>query len=320
VSSATTAVTLSPTFIDPGAYGYVNTTFVTAGVPYTASSLAVGNNSFDLVAYAPNGLDYMIYHFTIVRAADSTAPNAPSGLLATATSSSIALSWSASSESDVASYRVYKNGTLFTTVPTGTLSTILNSLLELTSYSLQVSAVDNAGNESIKSSALIVTTRESSLYMSTPQTVTSGSLQLNGFKQEIPMSLSSFDFRDLTGLNSGWKLRLSASPVLEKVGLGFSFPTGSLTINPNLLVSPTGFNTNGSPHILLATSTSIDIGPVTLVNAGVGEGAGSYQISFPTNALTLHVDPKYALVDQIYYPLVSTPYESTLTWNISVGP
>jgi chitodextrinase len=91
---------------------------------------------------------------------DTTAPSVPTNLSGTSTSSSVTLSWSASTDNvGVASYRVMRNGVSVGTV-TGT--TFTNSgLAASTTYSYTVSAVDAAGNRSAESATRQVTTSAS---------------------------------------------------------------------------------------------------------------------------------------------------------------
>lgn len=87
-------------------------------------------------------------------AADTQAPSIPSGLSASAVSSSqINLNWSASTDNvGVAGYKVYRGGSYLKSV-TGT-SASDTGLSPGTAYSYQVSAYDAAGNESAKSSTV----------------------------------------------------------------------------------------------------------------------------------------------------------------------
>ena len=62
--------------------------------------------------------DPMTYHF----AADSTAPAAPTGLLASTVGTGVKLSWTASTSTDVSAQDVYRNGQWLGTVPVGQLS------------------------------------------------------------------------------------------------------------------------------------------------------------------------------------------------------
>ncbi|OHA91092.1 MAG: hypothetical protein A2665_01340 [Candidatus Zambryskibacteria bacterium RIFCSPHIGHO2_01_FULL_46_30] len=96
---------------------------------------------------------------------DTTAPSIPSGLTANATSQSqIQLSWNTSTDptgvgqavSGVLEYQVFRGGTLLnTTVSTAYLDT---NLTPGVTYSYQVTAVDNAGNISSRSSSVFATT------------------------------------------------------------------------------------------------------------------------------------------------------------------
>lgn len=94
--------------------------------------------------------------------ADSQAPSSPSNLtLGTVTSSSIALSWTASTDNiGVSGYDVYMNSTLKTST-VGTSVTI-NSLSPSTTYNFYIIAKDAAGNTSTASNTISGTTSASS--------------------------------------------------------------------------------------------------------------------------------------------------------------
>jgi hypothetical protein len=88
---------------------------------------------------------------------DITAPAVPSGLSATAGDEQVVLTWTANSESDLASYKVYGGTsasptTLLSTVNTGTETYTHTGLTNGTTYYYRISAVDNSGNESSKTS------------------------------------------------------------------------------------------------------------------------------------------------------------------------
>ncbi|MFH0986926.1 MAG: PKD domain-containing protein, partial [Candidatus Micrarchaeota archaeon] len=90
---------------------------------------------------------------------DTTAPSVPSNVHSTsAASNSISLSWTASADSasGIASYEIYRGGSLIGT----TASTIYTDLglTPETSYSYTVKAIDNAGWKSPASSALTAST------------------------------------------------------------------------------------------------------------------------------------------------------------------
>jgi chitodextrinase len=90
---------------------------------------------------------------------DTTGPTTPTGLAATAISSSrIALSWSASTDNvAVTGYRVYRNGVFLATL--GNVTTYESAgLAASTTYTYNVDAVDAAGNASGTSAAASATT------------------------------------------------------------------------------------------------------------------------------------------------------------------
>lgn len=106
-------------------------------------------------------------------ALDTVAPSAPSGLLATAVSSSqINLSWTAATDNmGVAGYKIYRNGSMIGTAGITSYSDLGRS--SSTTYTYAVSAYDAAGNTSGLSPSASATT--SSSIGSSPSTVSPGS-------------------------------------------------------------------------------------------------------------------------------------------------
>jgi chitodextrinase len=92
---------------------------------------------------------------TATTQADTAAPTAPASVSALATSSGQAsLSWPAAQDNvGVESYKVYRNNTLLRTLPGGTRTLNDNTVSPNTDYKYEVSAVDEAGNESAKTVA-----------------------------------------------------------------------------------------------------------------------------------------------------------------------
>jgi RHS repeat-associated protein len=89
---------------------------------------------------------------------DTTAPSIPTGLSATAVSSTrVNLAWAASTDNvGVQGYRLYRNGSLISTVGSTTWSD--TGLSPNTAYSYAVAAIDGAGNASVQSTTAGVTT------------------------------------------------------------------------------------------------------------------------------------------------------------------
>ena len=135
----------------------------TTGTSYTATGLAASTSySFQVRARDAAGnasaLSAALTVSTKANPTDTTPPSVPTGLSSPSqTSSSIALSWNASTDNvGVAGYDVYRGGTLIAS-PTGTSYTA-TGLAASTSYSFQVRARDAAGNASALSAAITAST------------------------------------------------------------------------------------------------------------------------------------------------------------------
>lgn len=88
---------------------------------------------------------------------DTTPPNVPGGLSATPGSREALLTWTANSEPDLAGYNLYRNGVkINSSLLTGTSYTDDN-LVNGTAYGYELTAVDQKGNESARSPAVMVT-------------------------------------------------------------------------------------------------------------------------------------------------------------------
>jgi len=129
------------------------------GLSYSDTGLSAATTySYRVSAYDAAGNASSQTDAISVNTGDTTAPSVPAGVSATAVSSArIDLSWTASTDDvGVASYRVYRGGSLLATV-TGT-SYSDTGLEAGTSYTYNVSAVDGAGNASSLSADASATT------------------------------------------------------------------------------------------------------------------------------------------------------------------
>jgi subtilisin family serine protease/chitodextrinase len=80
---------------------------------------------------------------------DTTPPAAPAGLTATAGVQSVSLDWADNGESDLASYRVYRDGVQIATAAASAYTD--SGLTAGVTYRYRVTAVDRSGNESVPS-------------------------------------------------------------------------------------------------------------------------------------------------------------------------
>ena len=99
---------------------------------------------------------------TLTPAPDTQAPTAPTVSASGTTTSSTNLSWSGATDNiGVTGYQVYQNGVLIATV-TGTSYTV-TGLAASTTYSFSIKALDAAGNASVSSNTVSVTTLTNSV-------------------------------------------------------------------------------------------------------------------------------------------------------------
>jgi len=141
------------------------------GVSWTLADINSSGFGLAFAAHTgPTGANYehvMVGHIRITvyytpppPPPDTTPPSAPSNLNSTGkTTTSVSLAWNASTDSGgsgLAGYRIYRNGSEVGT--TSTTSYASSGLSPSTSYSYYVRAYDNAGNLSVSSGTINVTT------------------------------------------------------------------------------------------------------------------------------------------------------------------
>ena len=169
--------------------------------------------------------------------ADTTAPSTPTGLTATAVSSSqINLTWVAATDNTgVAGYRVYKSGNLIATTTGKTYSD--TGLLPSTIYSYSVAAFDAAGNTSAASAQVSGTT------LTATSVVTSVLVLGAGYYPDIAAGYASAN---------GRTIELQATNI-----------AGILTANQNYVVSLVGGYDSSYANRSGGMATIIN-GPVTI--------------------------------------------------------
>ena len=147
-----------------GYYLYRNGTMIanTPGYPYYTDSVAAGAYSYTVAAYDKNGLVSPLSNptQTVTVQNDTVAPTQPGALVASISTSSVGLSWAASTDNfGVIGYYIYKNGSrLITSAPITGTSYLDTNLSEGTSYTYSVVAYDAVGNISTPTPVVNVTT------------------------------------------------------------------------------------------------------------------------------------------------------------------
>ncbi len=168
-----------------------------------------------------------------VNPGDTSAPSVPSGLtVKSATSSSLAISWSASTDNvGVSGYKIAVNGSQYMTA-SGTSATV-SGLSADTSYSISVAAYDAAGNSSAYGAAVTGKTAASTVPTDGPATGVPGtpSLSQNKWNGEADYTITM----DMWWGNNGTLFELlengavvasraltDASPTAQRVAVAFS--------------------------------------------------------------------------------------------------
>jgi len=124
----------------------------------TLVSVSYSNVYGIVLANTSTTADFTLYEMDVYGTYhDRTPPGAPTGLTASPGDSKAILSWTTPSGGDViAGYNVYRGGVKVNTSLISANSYTVTGLANAASYSFQVSAVDTAGNESPKSTAVSV--------------------------------------------------------------------------------------------------------------------------------------------------------------------
>ncbi|WP_258171283.1 fibronectin type III domain-containing protein [Paenibacillus sp. R14(2021)] len=186
---------------------------------------------------------------------DTQAPTAPTNLSSPSkTSTSVNLSWTASTDNiGVTGYDIYNGSTLAGTVTSGTAFTV-SGLTANTAYSFTVKAKDAAGNVSLASNALSVTTNTSS----------------DTQAPTVPSSLTS-PSKTSTSVNLSW----TAST--DNIGVaGYDIYNGSTLVGST--TSATTFTVSG-----LSASTAYSF-TVKAKDAAGNVSAASNSVSVTTDA------------------------------------
>lgn len=102
----------------------------------------------DLMTVVPDGLT----------AVDYTPPAVPTGFSASPSSTQVYLAWNANTETDLASYRIYRNSVLIATLAAGQPRNFTDTgLTNSVAYTYAISAVDTAGNDSGPTAGIVAT-------------------------------------------------------------------------------------------------------------------------------------------------------------------
>jgi len=211
---------------------------------------------------------------------DTTAPTAPTALAAgTPTATSVALSWTASTDAvGVTGYDIYRGTTLVGS--STTTSYTATGLTAATTYSFTVKAKDAAGNVSNASSAVSVTTTSTSTPTPTPtptatngtggcavkytasswNTAFTGSIKVTNSSASALTSWSlKFSFANGQVVTQGWSAKWSqsgADVTVSNEAWNGNLAAGA-SVNTGFNGSHTGTNTNPTAFTLNGTTCTV---------------------------------------------------------------
>ncbi|WP_269770241.1 glycosyl hydrolase family 18 protein [Cystobacter fuscus] len=194
---------------------------------------------------------------------DTQAPTAPANLTSPSkTSTSVALSWSASSDNvGVTGYDVYRNGSLAGS-STGTSYTV-GGLSASTAYSFSVKAKDAAGNVSAASSTLSVTTSASGGNCTVSPGVPSGLTSPSKDASSVSLSWTA----PSAGTNCsivGYDVYNGSTRVAQTNGTATSYTVGGLSASTAYTFSVAARNESGT------SAKSAGLNVTTSANTGGG--------------------------------------------------
>lgn len=195
---------------------------------------------------------------------DTTAPSAPSSLAASGvTSSSVTLSWNASTDNvGVTGYKIYRGSTLAATVSGTTTSYTVTGLAASTGYSFTVKAVDAAGNESAASNSVSVTTTAPPANDTTAPTAPGGLHVMSATASSIELMWNAST--DNVGV-TGYKIYRGTSLVTTVAGTATSYTVTGLS--PSTTYSFTVYAVDAAGNQSAASTVSGTTAPASTAPA-----------------------------------------------------
>ncbi|HSS05201.1 MAG TPA: galactose oxidase-like domain-containing protein [Solirubrobacterales bacterium] len=216
---------------------------------------------------------------------DTAPPSVPAGLKGSAGNTSALLAWSASTDNvGVAGYRVLRNGAPIGTAPsTGFTDT---GLTPSTAYTYAVAAYDAAGNESVPSAPIAVTTSAAPSF-ALDKTVTTRQSTAGPTISAPPLTTAQPDELLLAFVSSDGPSSASSQSIVGVSGGGLTWTlrrrtnaqagTAEIwqTVAPATLTNAVVTATRASGSYQGAITVAAFVGADTAVNGAVGSGAAA---------------------------------------------
>ncbi len=255
---------------------------------------------------------------------DTTPPSTPTNVSATAVSSSqVDLSWTASTDNvGVAGYRVFRNSTSVGT--SGSTSFSDTGLLPATTYAYSVAAYDAAGNTSLQSTAVTITTPAPSFDFTVSnggnRSVVQGGAVTNTVTATLSAGVTQAVSFQASGLPSGGTAAFSPSSCSPSctttltITTSASTPIGTSTIT----ITGTGGGVSHTTSFSLSVTSASDTTPPTVsitAPAGGATVAGTAVTVSATAADNVGVAGVQFLLDGANLGNEDTASPYSLTWN-----
>jgi hypothetical protein len=238
--------------------------------------MAADRNVFGRVFIGTNGNGVFVGEPNSVP--DTQAPTTPTGLSATPASTSVTLSWTASTDNLVVTgYKVY-NGTTYVATSTSTNYTV-TGLSASTAFTFGVSAIDAAGNESAKAT---ISTTTSTLDTQAPTTPTG----LSATPASTSVSLSWTASTDNVGV-TGYKVYNGASYVATSTATTYN--VSGLSASTAFTFGVSAIDASGNESAQATVSTTTLAVTNLILNPGFENDLTNWSV--PTQTVTIVTSP-----------------------------
>ena len=266
------------------------------------------------------GSTIFIDRVSIFAASDTEAPSTPGNLSASdTTSTSVFLSWTASTDNiGVTAYDIYSNNTLLTTVQSPTTTFQVSNLIPATTYEFFVRARDGAGNTSVQSNTVLITTQADITPPAIPQNliatnITQTSLTLSWDASTDNVGVSSYEvFVDSVSAS------IVNSPVLS---IPLSGLTPGTTYQLAVTATDAAGNTSAFSNPLEVTTEAPDTTPpsvpVNLIATDITQT--SLTLSWDASTDNVGVSSYEVFVDSVSASIVNSPVLSIPLSGLTPG-
>jgi hypothetical protein len=118
--------------------------------------------------------------------------------------------------------------------------------------------------------------------------------------------------KDTRKVRNGWTLKVKGDPFASVDGAR-EFPSNSVSLRTGNIIQTKG-QMKALPHVSTISKNIDNINGAVIASAdSISTGYGVYELDFPSNAIGITVDPKYAYINKDKSPL---NYSTDLTWSI----